>query len=351
MSEGNSVRLALIGLGKFSGTIASTVQRSQRAELVTCFDIIPAKSKAASEKYGIDYEKTYEDVVQRDDIDGVLLVSPNAVHREQAVLAAQHGKHVYVEKPIANTLSDGRKMVEACKKAGVVLLVGHIMRRHAGNRKLKELLDNGAIGETIMVEANLSSGQGWELTPDEFRWRGDDSGCPAGALMTMGIHAVDIFNYLFGPVEKVTSYFKKRFIPAEVEDVHTVMCQFKSGVLGYLGSNFASPRINWMRIYGTEAILMRETVRPDRTFSQAMKLTAKSDQYTRLHIFKKGGDEPEEIQLPKGDPFLEQINEFADCIRTGNRPETDGQVGLAALAFIRAAIESARTGKEAALEA
>ena len=350
MSEGNPVRLGLVGLGSFSNTIASAVERSQKAHLVNCFDIVPERTTAASEKYGIVPEKTYEDVLRRDDINGVLFVTPNAVHCEQAVLAAQYGKHVYVEKPIANTLSDGRKMVESCKKAGVVLMVGHVMRRHAGNRKLKELVDKGTIGQPILIEANSSSGQGLELTPDEFRWRGDDTGCPAGALMTMGIHAVDIFNYLFGPIEKVFAYFNKLYIPADVEDVHTVTCQFQSGVLGYLGANFASPRTNWIRIYGTEANLLRETIRPDRPFGEAMKLSAKSDQYTRLELFEKGADEPTGISLPKGDPILEEIDEFADCIQTGNRPETDGEGALAALSFLRAAIESAGTGKEVRLE-
>lgn len=350
MAKNGPVRLALVGLGNFSTAVGGAAQRSQKAKLVTCFDIVPERRKAGGEKYGIDQERSYEDVLKRKDIDGVLLVTPNAFHCEQAVLAAEYGKHVYVEKPIANTIADGKKMIAACQKAGVTLMVGHVMRRHAGNRKLKELIDQGAIGKPVMVEANLSSNQGFELTPDQFRWRGDDSGCPAGALMTMGIHAVDIFNHLFGPIEKVFAYFKKLYIPAEVEDVHTVIFQFRSGILGYLGSNFASPRINWIRVYGTEANLSRITLRPDRPFAEAMKLTSKSDIYTRLELFEKGKDQAVEIPLPQGDPILEEIDEFAHCIQTGARPETDGEAGLAALAFIRAAIESARTGKEVKLE-
>ena len=190
MKKEKVARLGISGLGAFSVVIAEAVQRSAKANLVTCFDIVPERRKAASEKYGCAQEKSYEDMVKRDDLDGVLLVTPNAVHREQTELAAQYGKHVYVDKPIANTLADGKKMIEVCEKAGVVLLVGHVQRRHAGNRKAKELIDSGAIGRPIMVEANLSSAQGWELTPDQFRWRGDDSeaprrrlnddGCPSG---------------------------------------------------------------------------------------------------------------------------------------------------------------------------
>ena len=82
-------------------------------------------------------EKSYEALLKRDDIDGVILVTPNAVHREQTVLAAQYGKHVFVDKPIANTIADGEEMIAACQKAGVVLMVGHHMRRSAGYRKVE----------------------------------------------------------------------------------------------------------------------------------------------------------------------------------------------------------------------
>ena len=345
MKEQNKVRLGISGLGAFSLPIGDAVRRSKKAELVACFDVLPEKRKVAGEKYGWAQEKSYEDMVKREDLDGVLLVTPNAVHCEQTELAARYGKHVYVEKPIANTLADGKKMMEACAKAGVALLVGHVQRRHAGNRKAKELIETGAIGKPVMVEANLSSGQGWELTPDQFRWRGDDSGCPGGALMTMGVHQADTLNYIFGPIKTVFSFFNKLYIPAPVEDVTTTVFQFASGILGYLGCNFTSPRTNWMYVYGTEANLVRRISRPDQKFSEQVKLSGSIDLFTRLELFAKGKDQAQEIPLAIGDPMLEQIDEFADCILTGRKPETDGPSSLKALALIRAAIESAQTGK------
>ena len=81
-----------------------------------------------------------------------------------------------------------------------------------------------------------------------------------------------------------------------------------------------------------------------------MKLTAQSDQYTRLELFEKGTEAPTGISLPKSDPILEEIEEFPHCIQTGNRPKTDGEGALVALAFIRAAIEFAKTGKGMMLE-
>lgn len=336
------VRVGMCGLGSFSVVVANTIQRSAQVELVTCFDVAPERRAATSARYGCEQEKSYDDMVKREDLDGIVIVSPNVFHREQTELAAAHGKHVYVEKPIANTLSDARRMIEACEKAGVTLMVGHVHRRHAANRKVKALLESGAIGKPIMVEANLSSGQGWDLTPGEFRWRGDDEGCPAGSLMTIGIHQADTVNYIFGPVKRVSAFFRKLYIPAPVEDVTTTIFEFESGILGYIGSNFASPRVNWMHVYGTEANLLRTVARVDRRFDVERKQGP--DESTRLEIFTKGKTDGERVELKIGDPLLEEIDEFADCVRTGRKPETDGCASFKALALIRAAIESARTG-------
>ena len=350
MSKGNVVGVAQIGIGGWSTVIADAAKRSKKVKLVTCFTRTPEKRRKFSEKYECDEEKSFEDVIKRDDVDGILLTTPNATHTEHAMLAAQHGKHVFVDKPIANTMADGKKIVKACQKAGVVLLVGHDMRRLAGNRKAKELIDGGAIGDPIQVEANFSHSLGFELTPDKFRWRGDDSGCPAGALMTMGIHHVDTVNYFFGPIKGAFSFFNKLYIPAEVEDVTATIFEFESGVLGYLGCNYASPKVNWIYVYGTKANLLCILSLPEVPFDEYLKVWPIVDRYTKLLLFEKGKDGSQEIPLTEGDPILEEIDEFADCIEMGAQPETDGQVGLVALALIRAAIESSRTGKQAKVE-
>ena len=348
MSVNGKVRLGMCGLGSFSVVLANTIQRSSKIDLVTCFDLRPERRSATAQRYGCEESASYEAMLARPDLDGVIIVSPNAVHREQTALAAQHGKHVYVEKPIANTLEDGRAMIAACEKAGVTLIVGHVHRRHAANRQARELLEAGALGKPIMVEANLSSGQGWDLKPDEFRWRSDDTGCPGGALMTIGVHQADTLNYIFGPIRRVSAFFNRLYIPAPVEDVTTTILEFESGMLGYLGCNFASPRTNWMYVYGTEANLVRTVARVDRRFDAERKQGP--DESTRLELIRKGQTQGEAVALRIGDPLLEELDEFADCILTGRKPETDGRSSLKALALIRAAIESARTGRPAAVD-
>ncbi|MGW8303210.1 MAG: Gfo/Idh/MocA family protein [Desulfobacterales bacterium] len=346
MTENNPVRVALIGAGAWSGAVCDAMMKSKKVELVTCFDIIAEKQQALSDKFGCSCEASYKDVIKRNDIDAVHLISPNAVHAEQAILAARHGKHVFVEKPLTNTIVDAKKTIAACREADVVLMVGQHLRRLAGFRKLKALIDDGAIGKPIQVEANFSQNLGFALTPESFRWRGDDTGCPAGALMTLGIHHSDLMNYLLGPIETVFAYFNRLYIEAPVEDVNTTICQFKSGVLGYLGTNFASPKSCWVCVYGTEANLRCTVTLQELPFEEYLLRWQKIDEDTRVKIFKKGKTGGEDIALNTGNPILEEIDEFADCIRTGDSPETDGEGGLQALAYIRAAIESARTGKQ-----
>ena len=351
MAKSDIVMLGLVGIGSWSGVLADTIQRSKKVRLVTCFTRTPEKRMAFSQRYGIDQEESYEALLKRNDINGILLITPNAVHAEQTVLAAQYGKHVFVDKPIANTLEDGRKMIDACQKAGVVLEVGHHMRRLAGYRKIKEMIDKGAIGKPVMVEANFSHNLGFLLSPEKWRWRGDDTGCPAGALMTMGVHHADTLIHYFGPIKTAYSFFSKLYIPAPVEDTTMTTFQFESGVLGYLGSNYCSPKANYIYVFGTEANLLCTVTLPNGPFDEYLKISPFVDRYTQLTLFELIRDGGKEIPLPMGDPILEEIDEFADCIRTGGQPETGGTSSLAALALIRAAIESARTRKQVKLEA
>ena len=350
MQHKRPVGIAIIGTGAWSGAVGPVMLKSQKVKLVTCFDTIPEKRRAFSEKFGCDQENRFEDVLNRDDVEGVHLTSPNALHAEQTLVAAEHGKHVFVEKPIANTMEDARRMIEACRRSQVVLMVGHHLRRLAGFRKVKELIEQGVIGKPIQVEGNFSQNLGFALTPESFRWRGDDSGCPAGSLMTLGIHHADVFNYLFGPIRSAFSYFNKLYIPAPVEDVTATVFQFESGILGYLGSNYASPKTLWLYVYGTEANLKCTVTLPELPFEEYLQLWQRVDQTTKVEIFQKGKTGSQEVPIPIGNPILEEVEEFADCIREGKNPETDGQGALEALAFIRAAIESVGRGAPVPVE-
>jgi predicted dehydrogenase len=344
MGTGDKIRLALVGIGTWSQVIADGIKRSGEVELVSCYTRSPEARRRFADTYGCDQDDSFEKVLQRKDIDALYLTTPNSFHAEQTVLAASCGKHVMVDKPIANTLEDGAAMIAACRRAGVVLMIGHDIRRLSGNRKLKQLLDEGVMGDPVMAEANFSHELGFHLTPSHFRWRGDDSGCPGGALMSMGIHHADTLGYLLGPVESVFAFFSHLYIPAEVEDVNQAVFRFASGVLGYLGCSYATPKTHWINIYGTKAKASCTVSMPEVPIEDIFKVWSDVDRYTELWLYRAGRGDREKIDLTIGDPIVEQIDEFARCIRSGATPETDGQKGCASLALVRAAIESSRTG-------
>ena len=163
--------------------------------------------------------------------------------------------------------------------------------------------------------------------------------------MTMGVHHADTLNHYFGPIKKVFAFFNKLYTRADVEDITMTTFQFESGALGYIGSSYVTPRTNWIYVYGTDAQLFCNLALPNVSLEEYLRIWPVVDKYTVLQLIGKTKDKPETISFPIGDPILEEIDEFADCIRTGKKPETDGQGALAALALIRAAIDSARSGK------
>ena len=344
MGTEDKVGLAIVGIGGWSQVIADGIKRSGKVELVSCYTRNPEGRKRFAEAYGCDQDESFEKLLQRNDVDGLYLTTPNSFHAGQTILAAQYGKHVMVDKPIANTLEDGAAMIDACRKAGVVLMIGHDIRRLAGNRKLKQLLDQGVIGDPVMAESNFSHELGFHLTPGQFRWRGDDSGCPGGALMSMGIHHADTLSYLLGPIESAFAFFSHLYIPAEVEDVNLAVFRFASGVLGYLGCSYAVPKTHWINIYGTKAKASCTVSMPEVPVEDIFKVWSDVDRYTELLLYRTGKSGGEKIELIMGDPIVEQIEEFARCIRSGETPETDGPKAFPSLALVRAAIESARTG-------
>ena len=116
--DGKPVRIAIVGIGMWCKALATVIQKSGAFQIVTCFTRTQVKRDEFAATFRCDRETSYEDVLRREDVEAILLTTPNSAHSEMTVLAADHGKHVLVEKPIANRVSDARRMVEACKKNG-----------------------------------------------------------------------------------------------------------------------------------------------------------------------------------------------------------------------------------------
>jgi predicted dehydrogenase len=335
------VRVASVGLGRWAKTLADAVRNSDRLRIVNCFSRSEKSREEFSHKYGCRVAKSYAELLRDPEVEGVLVTTPNDAHAKPILEAAATGKHVYVEKPIANTMADAVAIDRACRDAGVVLAVGHSARRLQGNRKIKEILDRGRLGKLVMAECNFSNDRSLELTPDKWRWHKDKS--PGGPLIQLAVHHVDTLHYLFGPVKAVTSLVKRLYTPAEIEDVTMTLLEMESGQLCYIGSNWASQGSFYTYVYGIDANLY---------FTVDFNFWSRSDvvdQHSHLEIQYRGSSERKPIPLGRGDMFREELDEFAACIRENKRAEVAGQEGIAALAVIHAAIRSAERGQAVAV--
>jgi predicted dehydrogenase len=133
-------------MGWWSDVLADAIKRSDKIEIVSCFTRSPDKRKAFADKYGCKAVDSYEAMLKDDSINAIVITTPNNVHLETTRQAAEAGKHVFLDKPIANTVADGAAMSEICKRAGVVLALGYQRRRenHFGWIKMKSTLDASA---------------------------------------------------------------------------------------------------------------------------------------------------------------------------------------------------------------
>lgn len=329
------IGLGIIGTGGWVKTLANEANRNPKFKIISCTSRNKETGQKFAQDYHCEYDETYEKMLERKEIEAILIASPNYVHAEEAILAAKAKKSVFIDKPITNTLEEAEKIITECEKHKVILSVGHNTRREEAIRKMKSMIDNEIIGKPVMIEAHISHSGGCQITKDHWRWYKDK--CPSGPLIQLGIHYIDTLIYLLGKIEKVSAFFNKLHLTTEIEDLTLILVKFQSGVLGYLGSNYVSFYTNFIHLYGTEANLYCYFA-PYKKF-----LICK-----RTKNFWEDG-KVEEISLKKSEGVVtvyEELDEFANCIRKGEKPEIDGKVALENLKVVWKAIESAQTGKE-----
>jgi predicted dehydrogenase len=182
---------------------------------------------------------SFEDVIADPQIRAVILATPHSKHRAQVEAAAKAGKHIYCEKPFALAKSDAVAMLEAVKRAGVVIGVGHHFRLMPSMRVLAELKDAGAFGTIMQIEGTYS--HDWLADYPADSWRMQAAESRAGGMTGMGIHVLDCFRDLAGPMKRVAALSKARALKLETGDTTAALIEFESGATGTLGTTIKTP--------------------------------------------------------------------------------------------------------------
>ncbi len=324
--EQSPLRVASIGIGWWSGVLADAARRSGKLKIVACYSRSAEKRQSFASKYGCRAVASYDAVLADPEIEAIINTTPNEAHRPTTCAAAAAGKHVFLDKPIANSIVDGRAITEACRTAGVILALGYQRRRESHFRWVKQQIDAGLFGKLVNAEANISRDRLGKI--DLASWRYQAAGMPGGVMLQIGIHYTDVFEYLLGPIERVWAQSARLVLPGDNPDVASLILQHQGGALSTLNASYASASEYYlMNIYGKDA-------------------TAFYDLHGGLRLLKRGESQPTPVASGRNDTLVEQLEEFAAAVRGQGSIEVGGDYATRSLAVIRAGILSVQQGRQ-----
>lgn len=327
--QGTPVGVGIVGLGFWGGVLAEAAARAPSIRLAACVSRRPDRAATFAERYDCQPLSTLEEALSQPEIEAVLLTTGNPEHAAGIVAASRAARHVFVEKPVTNTLDEARQAVEAVAEAGVVLAVGHEFRRTGAARAMKRLLDEGAIGRAVMAEANYSLPA--KLKPGSWKW--SPGGCPGGTLIQLGIHHLDTLSHFLGEARVTGATLAGRATEAPIPTVAAVTLQHAGGATSVVTSSYVSPWTYFIHLYGTEGALLYRTDPGRRVLADRL------DEVTQLLLQR--GDGVERVEFEPVDPLVEELAEFAAAVRGQTEIEVGAAEGIAALELVWQALDIA----------
>jgi len=330
-----AVKIGIVGLGRWAKVLTRAAMKSEKFRIVGGYSRSQEKRQAYQDEFGIAVANDMSELLSNREIRGVILTVPNEQHLPVAEQVAKAGKHVYTEKPIANTLENGLQIEALQSRYDVQVMVGHSARLLKGTRMIKDAINSGELGRVALIEANFSNERALELTPDTWRWYRDKA--PGGPLSQLATHQFDSLHYLGGEIEEVSSMASKLSpVGAEVDDQSLTLMKFASGTVAYIGSSWTSPGIYSIRVFGQKGLMHYEL--DFSTWDTPDRLHETSELY--IQRGKDGFSKREVLEIPRGNMFLDELDMFAEVCASGKPCELSARSGNVALAVVYAALRS-----------
>jgi predicted dehydrogenase len=310
---------------------------NENVELVAFADPIVERAEKMAETYGGKAYSSYEELLASEEVDAVSVCTPNYLHASMAIAAANAGKHVLVEKPMAVTTEEGEQMIEAAKKNGVYLMVGHNQRLMPPHVKAKEILDSGKLGKVLNFRTSFGhpGPEGWSVDGAES-WFFRKEEAIMGAMGDLGVHKSDFIRYLLNDeVSEVAGFISTLHKEnTKVDDNATCLLRMKSGAIGTLVASWTQYRAgdNSTVLWCENGVMKIGTVEGDEVIVELTNGT--------VETYKVGAMATNEKQVPSG-----VIDAFVESIVTQTPPSISGEEGLRSLQVILAAFESEKTGQ------
>lgn len=309
------IRVALLGAGYIQNVHARAVLEHPNGELVAIANWREPSARVLAERYGIPRVSTdWEEIVSAPDVDAAVVATPNALHAPQTVALLRSGKHVMVEKPMAMSVRECDEMIEASRASGASLMVAHCWRFSDEVRAMRDRIAGGGLGEVVKTR-----GYGVHTNWGPSGWFVDPALAGGGALVDMGVHAIDTARFLLGdPLPtRVCATVGTRYGDYAVDDDGIVLISWSSGVNSVVESGWWHPHSGGLEadteIYGTKG-------------------------YARIWDPAPPSEEYEHGSQPM---YTAQMAEFLDAIAEGRQPRPSGEDGRVVMQVVEEAYRSA----------
>jgi len=351
----DNVRFGIVGCGAIHGTHADGIGGIENAELAGFYDIVPEKSAAAAEKYGVYAASSLGDLFDR--VDAICVCVPSGDHATVGVQAAEAGKHVVCEKPIDVTVPAAKALIQACKNSGVTLTVISQHRFAKDIQFVRDAAQSGALGPLVAGDMYNK----WFRTQayyDSGDWRGTIKLDGGGCLMNQGVHYVDMLQWIMGGVRAIRAQTRcVSHVRIEVEDIANAMVEFEHGAVGVIQASTSyypglAERLEIHGHWGT-AILEGDRLKVWQVDEKAAEeglygrgVQAQPTPNIQTHGESADGTGAADPSAIWAEQHRLQLDDFTKAVLAGRAPFITGEMAIEPLKVILAVYESARRNGE-----
>jgi predicted dehydrogenase len=324
------MRVAVIGVGSMGFNHLRVYSELDGIQLVGASDVSPERLKAITDRFAVPTYVDYRELFAQEKPDAVSITVPTSDHEEVASFALRAGAHVLVEKPIAATVEEGKRLIELAKEFDRQLMVGHIIRFNPAIQSLKERLDNGDLGRIFQIFCRRAG-------PFPARIR------DVGVVVDLAPHDVDIMRFLTGLNPMRVYAETEQQIHTDHEDLLFGLLRFPGGITGALELNWLTPKkIRETLVIGEKGLFHVDDLLQDLYFYENAQ--ASGDLWSPLKAIRGVSEgSMTRFELPRQEPLKAELKAFLEAVKIGNHVPVSGEDGLEALRLSLALVESGQT--------
>ncbi len=332
-----SLRCGVIGLGYWGPNLLRNIAASPATELAAICD----KSSERCAKFARQFAPSLatgdpDELFAAPNVDAVFIATPVAAHYALAMAALRAGKHVFVEKPLAGTVPEAEAMVEEAERRGLTLMVDHVFVYNSAVRKIRELVTGNAIGDVLYydsVRVNLGLFQH-----------------DVNVIWDLVVHDLSILDFVLDKRPVAVMTHARAHVDGQPENIAYMTCLFDGTLIAHFHVNWLAPvKVRRTLIGGTRRMIVYDDLEPDekiKIYDRGVDLTETEKDVAGLQLGYRLGD-MQAPMLARAEPLSAAIEHFAECVRTGAAPLTDGRCGVRVVRLLEAASRSAKADGKA----